>query len=77
MSALKTIVILGGDIAGPMAAALLARSLPASHYTIIFIDGNESVGRPEWYGQAHPELKVLHKTLKISEIEFCKKPARR
>ncbi len=73
MSALKTIVILGGDMAGPMAAALLARSLPASHYKIIFIQGDETVGRPEWYGQAHPELKTLHKTLKMSEVEFCKK----
>ena len=73
MSALQTIVILGGDIAGPMAAALLARSLPASHYKIIFVQGDESVGRPEWYGQAHPELKAMHKTLKISEAEFCKR----
>ena len=66
-----SVVILGGDISGPIAAAKLARYLPHSHYVITFISP-PALERPEVFAHVPPALKRLHRDLKFKEVDFIK-----
>lgn len=65
------IVILGGDISGPMTAAKLARYLPSSHYDITFISPPR-LERPEFFAHVPPSVKRLNRDLKFREVDFIK-----
>lgn len=68
------VVILGGDISGPMAAAKLTRYLPKSLYDVTFICP-PTIERAELFAHMPPSLKKVHRDLKIREVDFIRATA--
>lgn len=69
MSARQTLIILGGDIAGSMAAAYLGRHLPASRFEVILVDPS-ILEHSSWCAASHPNLKAFNRALGINEVDF-------
>lgn len=65
------IVIIGGDISGPISAAKLARYLPASLYDIKFINPPR-LERAGFCAHIPPSIKALHRDLRIKEVDFIR-----
>lgn len=65
------VVILGGDISGPMAAAKLVRYLPKSLYDITLIYP-PTLERGAFFSHIPPSIKAFHRDLKIKESDFIK-----
>lgn len=69
MSTAQHIVIVGGDLSAPMAAAYLGRYLPASRFKITFIEA-KTLARPEWCSSTYADIRKFNRALKIGETEF-------
>lgn len=65
------LVILGGDISGPMAAAVLSRYLPRALYELTFISP-PTLEMAEFFAHMPPSLKAVNRDLKIREVDFIR-----